>query len=135
MRFMRSWSISVGKIFGIELRVHLTFLFLLLFVWGTELQVHRQAGAGPALALVGIIFGSVILHELGHALVSTREGIPVKSIVLLPIGGITTMDESQALSENSGKPHWQRDIRIAVAGPIANLLVALIAGSVILQVV
>src|SRR5437868_10935234 len=134
MRFMRSWSISVGRIFGIELRVHLTFLFLLFFVWATESVAHRQASAGPGLALVGIIFGSVILHEFGHALVSTREGIPAKSIILLPIGGITTLDESRVLAERSGKPAWARDIRIAVAGPIVNLLIAVIAGAVVLQV-
>src|SRR5690348_15062140 len=117
MRYMRSWSISVGRVFGIELRVHLTFLFLLFFVWVTESLAHKQTDGGPGLALVGIIFGSVLLHEFGHALVSTREGIPAKSIILLPIGGITTLDESKAMSENSGKPNWQRDIRIAVAGP------------------
>jgi Zn-dependent protease/CBS domain-containing protein len=134
MSFMRSWSISVGRIFGIELRVHLTFLFLLLFVWVTESAAHRQYAAGPGLALVGIIFGSVILHEFGHALVSTRGGIPVKSIILLPIGGITTLDESRVLGERSGKPTWARDIRIAVAGPLVNLIVALVAGFVVLQV-
>jgi len=131
---MRSWSISVGRVFGIELRVHLTFLFLLFFVWVTESLAHKQPDAGPGLALVGIIFGSVLLHEFGHALVSTREGIPAKSIILLPIGGITTLDESKALAEKPGKPNWKRDIRIAAAGPVVNLLIALIAGLVILQV-
>jgi Zn-dependent protease/CBS domain-containing protein len=134
MRFMRSWSISVGRLFGIELRVHLTFLFLLLFVWVSESAVNRQMSAGPGLALVGVIFGSVILHELGHALVSTREGIPAKSIILLPIGGITTVDESRVAAERSGKPTWARDIRIAIAGPTVNFLVALVAAFVVLQV-
>jgi Zn-dependent protease/CBS domain-containing protein len=131
---MRSWSISIGRVFGIELRVHLTFLFLLFFVWMSESAVHRQISAGPGLALVGIIFGSVLLHEFGHALVSTREGIPAKSIILLPIGGITMLDESRVMAEGSGKPTWARDIRIAIAGPVVNLVIAILAGFIVLQV-
>ncbi len=84
---MRNWSIPAGKIFGVELRVHLTFLFLLVFVWLTESASHGTASAGRGLALVGIIFGCVVLHELGHALVSMHAGIPTKAIILLPIGG------------------------------------------------
>ena len=66
---MRSWSIPAGRLFGIEIRVHLTFLFLLVFVW-TQYASQDTAAALRGLALVGIIFGSVILHELGHALVA-----------------------------------------------------------------
>ena len=73
------------------------------------------AVAGRGLALVGIIFGSVVLHELGHALVSMRAGIPAKAIILLPIGGVTLLDETQRPLE-PGILTWKRDIRIAVAG-------------------
>ena len=87
---MRSWSIPVGRLFGIEIRIHLTFVFLLVFVWGTEAAVQNASAALRGLALVGIVFGSVILHELGHALVARGSGIPAKGIILLPIGGITS---------------------------------------------
>ena len=130
---MRNWSIPAGRIFGVELRVHLTFFFLLIFVWLTEATAHGSANAGRGLALVGIIFGSVVLHELGHALVSMRAGIPAKAIILLPIGGVTLLDETQRPIE-PGMLTWKRDIRIAVAGPVVNILIAVIAGALLLAV-
>src|SRR2546426_7162019 len=129
---MRNWSIPAGKIFGVELRVHLTFLFLLVFVWLTESASHGTASAGRGLALVGIIFGCVVLHELGHALVSMHAGIPTKAIILLPIGGITLLDETQQPPETGAQ--WKRDIRIALAGPLVNLVIAFVSGSILLAV-
>jgi CBS domain-containing protein len=130
---MRNWSIPAGRIFGVELRIHLTFFFLLIFVWLTESTAHGAANAGRGLALVGIIFGSVVLHELGHALVSMRAGIPAKAIILLPIGGVTLLDETQRPLE-PGMLTWKRDIRIAVAGPLVNILIAAVAAGVLLAV-
>jgi len=130
---MRNWSIPAGRIFGVELRIHLTFFFLLIFVWLTESTTHGAANAGRGLALVGIIFGSVVLHELGHALVSMRAGIPAKAIILLPIGGVTLLDETQRPLE-PGILTWKRDIRIALAGPLVNIAIAVIAGIVLLAV-
>lgn len=130
---MRNWSIPAGRVFGVELRIHLTFLFLLLFVWLTESTSRGTPSPGRGLALVGMIFGCVVLHELGHALASTHAGIPAKAIILLPIGGVTLLDESQQ-SIPPGAPAWQRDIRIALAGPLVNLLLALVTGSVLLSV-
>ena len=95
---MRNWSIPAGRIFGIEIRVHLTFLFLLFFVWITEFEAHGHASAGRGLALVGIIFGSVILHELGHAVVAAGNGVRVRGILLLPIGGLALMDPQAGLA-------------------------------------
>src|SRR5215831_20658061 len=127
---MRSWSIPAGKFFGVELRVHLTFLFLLFFVFLTESTARTTASPWRSLALVGIVFASVVLHELGHALVSTRAGVPAKAIILLPIGGVTLMDETRQPSE-PGAQTWKRDIRIALAGPVVNIVVALVAGLVV----
>jgi Zn-dependent protease/CBS domain-containing protein len=130
---MRNWSISAGRIFGIELRIHLTFLFLLAFVWLTESAAHAPVSAGRGLALVGIIFGSVVLHELGHALVAMHAGVTAKAIILLPIGGVTLLDETQNPVE-PGALTWKRDIRIALAGPLVNLGIAFAAGSILLAV-
>ena len=131
---MRNWSIPAGRVFGVELRIHLTFLLLLIFVWMTESAALGPAGAWRGLALVGIIFGSVLLHELGHALVATHAGVPARSIILLPIGGVTLLDESREPARVGSALAWQRDIYIALAGPMVNLLVAFIAGSVVLSV-
>ncbi len=130
---MRSWSIPVGRLFGIEIRIHLTFLLLLGFIWSTEAAAQDASAALRVLALVGIIFGSVVLHELGHALVARSSGIPAKGIILLPIGGITILDEANAIPDPING--WKRDIRIAVAGPLVNLLIAGLSALVLLTVI
>jgi len=130
---MRNWSIPAGRIFGVELRIHLTFFFLLVFVWLTESAAHGPANAGRGLALVGIIFGSVVLHELGHAFIGMRSGVPAKAIILLPIGGVTLLDETQHPLE-PGTLTWKRDIRIALAGPLVNIIIAVVAGGALLAV-
>jgi Zn-dependent protease/CBS domain-containing protein len=130
---MRNWSIPAGKIFGVELRVHLTFVFLLMFVLFTESTAHNGMNAGRALALVGIIFGSVVLHELGHAVVGMHSGVPAKAIILLPIGGVTVFDETQRYIE-PGILTWKRDIGIALAGPLVNFLVAFVAAGILLAI-
>ena len=124
---MRSWSIQVGRLFGVDIRIHLTFLFLLVFVWFTQSVALGASGAVRGVALVGIIFGCVVLHELGHALVAQRSGVAVRGIILLPIGGVTLMEDTGQRNAD-----YARDIRIAVAGPLVNLLIAALSGAVIL---
>ena len=121
---MRTWSVPAGRIFGVEIRIHLSFALLLLFV-GTNEQLTRNLGSSSwrGAALVAIVFGSVVLHELGHALVGKHSGVPPKAVVLLPIGGITILDDS----EPDVTSNWKRDVRIALAGPLVNFLVAALA--------
>jgi len=128
---MRNWSIPVGRLFGVEIRVHLTFVFLLAFVWMLESSMKGNSTPGRVLALVGIIFGSVVLHELGPALVAKREGLQAKAIILFPIGGITLMDDPIAPS-SKGTPAWIRDIRIAIAGPFVNIAIGVVSAFVVL---
>ena len=115
---MRTWSIPVGRLFGVEIRIHVSFALVLLLA-GFGQRTFSAIEPARGIALVAIIFGAVILHELGHALVGRHSGIPARAIVLLPIGGVTIFDESQpAIPQN-----WKRDIRIAIAGPVVNFLV------------
>ena len=124
---MRSWSIPAGRLFGVDIRIHLTFVFLLAFVWFTQSVTMGAAGAMRGLALVGIIFGCVVLHELGHAVVANRNGVAVRSIILLPIGGVTLMEDVGQHNADSA-----RDISISAAGPVVNLVIAAISGAFIL---
>ncbi len=125
---MRSWSIPAGRLFGIDLRIHLTFFFLLFFVWMTEWGGKTGPGPLRGMALVGIVFGSVIAHELAHALVAIRSGIAVRAITLLPIGGVTQRDESAG--PRGLDP--LREIRISLAGPLMNLVLGAAAAIVVL---
>jgi Zn-dependent protease/CBS domain-containing protein len=129
--FMRNWSIPIGRLFGVEVRLHLTFVFLLAFVWMAESSMKSNGTPARVVGLVGIIFGAVVLHELGHALVAMHEGLHAKAIILLPIGGITLLEDQEA-PPTSGKSMWARDIRVALAGPLVNIAIALVAGAVVL---
>jgi len=123
---MRSWSIPAGRLFGVDIRIHLTFLFLLAFVWFTQSVSMGANGVLRGVALVAIIFGCVVLHELGHALVARHSGVAVRAIVLLPIGGVTLMDDMGQRNQPA------REIRIAIAGPLVNLLIAAVSAPLIL---
>jgi Zn-dependent protease/CBS domain-containing protein len=126
---MRSWSIPAGRIFGVDIRIDLSFVLLLLFIGFMERTAHVAVNPARGTLLVAIIFGSVVLHELGHALVGRHFGVPPRAIILMPIGGITIFDEAQPAII----PDWKRDIRIAAAGPAVNLIIAAISALVFSQ--
>jgi len=116
---MRNWTLPAGRILGVEIRVHLTFLMLLLFVFADA----PNRSATRSLSVVAIVFGSVILHELGHALTARRFGVPARAIVLLPLGGVTIVDDPF-----EQQPNPARDVRIAASGPLVNITIAIVAG-------
>jgi Zn-dependent protease/CBS domain-containing protein len=130
---MRSFSVQVGRLFGVEVRLHLTFLILPLFVFWTESTV-RSANGPRDLALVGIVLACVAAHEIGHMLVARRYGLIPKAVILLPLCGVTVFDESRSETIEPSAA-WKRDVRIALTGPLVNLVLAMIAAGIILPVV
>jgi Zn-dependent protease/CBS domain-containing protein len=132
---MRSWSIHVGRLFGVEVRLHLTFLILPLFVFWTEYNSHGSANGPRDLALVGIVLACVAAHEIGHMLVARRYGLLPKAVILLPLSGVTVFDETHAEKPASGAAAWKREVRIALTGPLVNIVLAMIASGIILAVV
>jgi Zn-dependent protease len=110
-------SLRLGTAFGIGIYVHWSFLllpaWLLLTTWGivgTETIVYM-------LTLLAAIFGCVILHELGHALMARHFGIRTRDITLYPIGGVARLERM------SERP--LEELLIAVAGPAVNVVIAL----------
>lgn len=128
---MRSFSVHVGKLFGVEVRIHLTFLFLPLFVFWTEYNVHGSANGSRDLALVGIVLACVGAHEAAHMLVARRFGLIPKAVILLPLSGVTVFDESHVPAPASVADVWKREVRIALTGPAVNLALALISAAVV----
>lgn len=126
---MRSWSLPAGRIFGVDLRIDLSFVLLLLFIGFMERTAHVPVSPARGTLLVAIIFASVVVHELGHALVGRHSGVPPRAIILMPIGGVTIFDEAQPAII----PDWKREIKIAVAGPAVNLLVGAISALIFSQ--
>jgi Zn-dependent protease/CBS domain-containing protein len=129
---MRSFSIHVGRLFGVEVRLHLTFLILFLFIFWTEYNAHPTVNGPRDLALVGIVLACVAAHEAGHMLVARRFGLIPKAVILLPLGGVTVFDESHAEQPESPASAWKREVSIALTGPLVNLAFAIIAAAVIL---
>jgi Zn-dependent protease/CBS domain-containing protein len=123
---MRSWSISAGRLFGVEVRLHLTFFILPLFIYWTEYEVHHSANGPRDLALVGILLACVGAHECGHMLAARRFGLVPKAVILLPITGVALYDESR-LEKLPAAAFWKREIRLAMVGPLVNLALAAFA--------
>ena len=131
---MRSWSISVGRLFGVDVRLHLTFVILPMFVFWTEYAAHQGSANGPRdLALVGIILACVGAHECGHMLAARRFGLIPKAVILLPLTGVALYDESQ-IEKQTPALMWQRELRLALIGPLMNLALAGLSVAVITAV-
>ncbi len=134
---MRSWSVGIGRLFGSELRVHVSFLFLLGFVWVNESAQLGPAIAGRALALTAIALASVLLHEGIHALLGAVQrlgsaspaggGLASRVVMLMPIGDVALTD-----STLRPKPDIGQELKAALIAPTLNLLLAFVVGSVVL---
>lgn len=128
---MRSWSISVGRLFGVDVRIHLTFLILPVFIYWTDYATHQNAANGSRdLALVGIILACVGGHEMGHMLAARKFGLIPKAVILLPLTGVALYDESKVEKQPTAVM-WKREVRIALVGPLTNLVLAGVSAAVI----
>jgi Zn-dependent protease/CBS domain-containing protein len=113
------WSWKVGRIAGIDLRVHATFLILLAWSALSSYQATgTAAGAARGVLFILALFLSVVLHELGHALAARRFGVPTRDITLLPIGGVAR------LAYIPREP--SQELRVALAGPAVTLAIILV---------
>ena len=111
-----SGVLRLGRLFGIELRLHWLFLAFLGFLTVSSAASGGGAAALWTLAFLSAVFVCVGLHELGHSLVAKAYGVPVHSITLLPIGGVAQMDLRGV------RP--SAEVWIALGGPAVNFLIA-----------
>src|SRR3712207_8567456 len=110
-------SFKIGRFSGIDVKVHWTFLLLLAFFAFLGYQASGTlAGVLTPTAAIVALFVCVVLHEFGHSLVAQRLGIGVRSITLLPIGGVSNLE---SLPE---KP--SDEFKITLAGPLVNVVLA-----------
>lgn len=112
-----SWSFKLGRIFGIPIFIHWTFLILIAYlVYGHSVRGDDLAATAEGVGFVLAIFGCVVLHELGHALAARRYGVQTTDIILLPIGGVARL---QRIPERPSE-----ELVVALAGPAVNLVIA-----------
>ena len=120
------WSWNVGKIAGIDIKIHLTFVFLLVWVGFSAFFAGGTVGAMTReILFILVLFLSVVLHELGHALAARGFGIKTKDITLLPIGGLARLEK---MPEDP-----KEELVVSIAGPAVNLVIAgVLFGSLLL---
>lgn len=116
-----AWSFPFGRLFGINIRIHVLFPFVAL---GVILQAafEKDAPVGAwidVLAVLTLLFFSILLHEFGHCFAARSVNGDANEVLLWPLGGLA----------NCEVPHTPRaNLIVALGGPFVNLCLALLAG-------
>ncbi|GLK74292.1 site-2 protease family protein [Ancylobacter dichloromethanicus] len=110
------WSLTVGYVYGTAVRIHVTFLLFLAWIW---VAYYQRGGAGAAwegVAFVALLFLCVLLHEFGHIFAARRYGVKTPEVTLWPFGGIARLERIPE------KP--SEELVVAIAGPAVNVVIA-----------
>jgi len=113
-------ALQLFKIRGINIKMHFTFPLILIWA-GLSFGLFQQGGLEGAvygILVTSLVFLIVVLHELGHSVAAQYYHVPVKQIVLLPIGGVAQLEE---IPEEPRK-----ELVIAIAGPLVNFVLAIL---------
>ena len=113
-----SWSFKFARVAGIDLKIHFTFLLFLIWIGFSYFSVGGPAAARQGVLFIVLLFGCVLLHELGHALTAKKFGIATTDITLLPIGGVARLER---IPQDP-----KQELLIAIAGPLVNVAIAIL---------
>ncbi len=123
---MRAWSLPLGRWFGVHLRIHYFFILLLFFcVLSTNLS---GTGSWRGVVLWLLLFGAVLCREAARAITAAWHGLAVRSILLLPIGGLFSYS-SPEMAERASEGGAQ--LALTIAGPLSNLILAALIAALI----
>lgn len=128
-----SASIRIGRILGIPIYLHLTFLLILpLFIYAfsdpnrveffgiplsfTDLNADTWVKYSFGTVTTIVFFASIVAHELAHSYLALRYGVHIRSITLMIFGGVASMEE---MPRQPGQ-----ELKMAFAGPLSSLLIA-----------
>ncbi len=111
-----SWSYRIFRIAGTDVKVHVTFLLLLVYLGAQAYSAGGQAAVIETLALALGVFTCILLHEFGHIFMARRFGVLTPDVILLPIGGVAR------LQRMPDEP--RQELLIALAGPAVTFAIA-----------
>ncbi|MBS7537637.1 site-2 protease family protein [Ancylobacter lacus] len=112
------WSLTIGYVYGTAVRIHVTFLLFLVWIWAAYYQRGGASAAWEGVAFVALLFLCVLLHEFGHIFAARRYGVKTPEVVLWPFGGIANLERIPE------KP--SEELVVALAGPAVNVVIALV---------
>jgi len=110
------WSVKIGSVAGTAVRIHVTFLLFLAWIFGVYYISGGPQAAWSGLAFLLLLFLCVLLHEFGHIFAARAFGVSTPDVILLPIGGVSRLERIPE------KP--SQEFLIAIAGPAVNLVIA-----------
>jgi Zn-dependent protease/CBS domain-containing protein len=111
------WSIRLGAIAGTAVRVHVTFLLFLVYIWAASYVSGGAQAAWGGLLFMVLLFLCVLAHEFGHIFTARAFGVATPDVTLLPIGGVARLER---IPEQPSQ-----EFLIAIAGPLVNVAIAL----------
>lgn len=128
------WSLQIGKVIGIPIQLHVTFLFILILFIYYFAVIEFQIGTmvlgfnGMNISLIEklifstiaaiLFFSTILLHELSHSFVAKRNGMNIQSITLFVFGGVAQMEE---IPRNP-----KLELKMAAAGPAMSLAIGIL---------
>ncbi|TMJ92723.1 MAG: site-2 protease family protein [Alphaproteobacteria bacterium] len=111
-----SWSLNLGTIAGTAVRVHVTFLLFLGWIFAASWVTGGPQAAWQGLAFLVLLFACVVAHEFGHIFTARAFGVSTPDVTLLPIGGVARLERIPE------EPY--EEFLVAIAGPLVNVAIA-----------
>ena len=111
-----SWSFSIGSIAGTVVRIHVTFVLFLVWIFAASYMTGGADAALGGVLFMLLLFACVLAHEFGHIFTARAFGVNTPDVVLLPIGGVARLERIPE------KP--REEFLIAIAGPLVNVGIA-----------
>jgi Zn-dependent protease/CBS domain-containing protein len=113
-----SWSVNIGSIAGTAIRIHVTFLLFLIWIFAAGWASGGASDAWNSLIFMVLLFACVLAHEFGHIFTARAFGVATPDVTLLPIGGVARLERIPE------KP--SEEFLVAIAGPMVNVVIAVV---------
>lgn len=110
------WSLTIGRLGETAIRIHVTFLLFLVWIWAAYYRTGGADAAWQGVLFVALLFACVLLHELGHVFAARHFSVRTPDITLWPFGGIASLERIPE------KP--LEELVVAIAGPLVNVVIA-----------